>query len=296
VIRPGQKEITVDIQATDEGGIPLDGKVAADFPQLYVSLGDHAQSIPLSLADIAVTDAWTEGGIVQKSGKGTFRLDLPDSVALVSLGEHDITIHGYASGFVVWEKFPVEYADAVIQAGTARNGPATGAFEFKSLRLAASEPGYDLTGKLVRLVRGTSAPDAQVAIGYGTVAGLSSVLTFGREWFTDKPDGSTEYEIVNTSQPALAQNARAAADLQSVNNDVDMVTFFENLADSILDRADAVETYTPRQILRGIFAALLAKTTNGQTRFRDGADSKDRITATINTNGDRSAVTLDLNE
>lgn len=55
--------------------------------------------------------------------------------------------------------------------------------------------------------------------------------------------------------------------------------------------------FTGRQMIRGFAAALLAKASGLDTTtavFRDIADTKDRITATVDASGNRSAVTLDL--
>ncbi len=74
----------------------------------------------------------------------------------------------------------------------------------------------------------------------------------------------------------------------------------DSVADALLDRANGVETsLTLRQWLRGAFAALLGKAsglspTGGTAKFRDQADSKDVISATVDGSGNRSAVTLDL--
>src|SRR3990167_1669444 len=66
--------------------------------------------------------------------------------------------------------------------------------------------------------------------------------------------------------------------------------------DDVLD--EAVEgTRTLRQILRGYSAALLGKISGGGTAtevFRDIDDSKDRITATVDEDGNRTAITIDL--
>lgn len=69
------------------------------------------------------------------------------------------------------------------------------------------------------------------------------------------------------------------------------------IADSILDRANGVETgYSMRGVLRLISAALLGKATGlntGSPVFRDITDTKDRITGTSDASGNRSASTLD---
>lgn len=68
-------------------------------------------------------------------------------------------------------------------------------------------------------------------------------------------------------------------------------------ADALLDRADGVETgYTFRQWLRLAGAVLLGKASGLATTtavYRDLGDTKDRITATVDANGNRSAVTKD---
>ena len=65
--------------------------------------------------------------------------------------------------------------------------------------------------------------------------------------------------------------------------------------DSILD--EVVEgTYTLRQVLRIGLAVLAGKTSGGGSttaHIRDVADGKDRILATVDSNGNRTAVTLD---
>lgn len=66
--------------------------------------------------------------------------------------------------------------------------------------------------------------------------------------------------------------------------------------DDILD--EVVEgSYTLRQYMRGFAAAMLGKASGLDTTnalYRDTADSKDRIDATVDADGNRTAVTLDL--
>ncbi len=68
-------------------------------------------------------------------------------------------------------------------------------------------------------------------------------------------------------------------------------------ADALLDRADGIETgWSLRQALRIIFSVLAGKANglSGTTvTFRDVNDSKTRVTATVDSVGDRSALTLD---
>jgi len=73
------------------------------------------------------------------------------------------------------------------------------------------------------------------------------------------------------------------------------------IADGLLDRSDAVESgVTPRQALRAFGAALAgilsgaAGTTVTIKGIGQAADGTTRITATVDANGNRSAVTLNL--
>lgn len=69
------------------------------------------------------------------------------------------------------------------------------------------------------------------------------------------------------------------------------------IADALLDRASAVEGYTVRQLLRLVAAALVGKADGfpgpGTVHMRDVADTKNRITATVDAAGNRTAVVLD---
>lgn len=70
-----------------------------------------------------------------------------------------------------------------------------------------------------------------------------------------------------------------------------------SVADALLDRADAIETgWTLRMALRLIAASAAAKLSGAATTtiaIRNLTDTKDRITATVDANGNRTAVVLD---
>lgn len=68
------------------------------------------------------------------------------------------------------------------------------------------------------------------------------------------------------------------------------------LADALLDRATAIEGLTPRQLLRLMASVLLGKASglDGETAvYRDLADTKARVTATVDEFGNRTAVVRD---
>ena len=70
-----------------------------------------------------------------------------------------------------------------------------------------------------------------------------------------------------------------------------------NVVAALLDLADAIETgFTLRQALRVIAAAVGGKVSGSGTGtevFRDIADLKNRITATVDSSGNRTAITVD---
>lgn len=96
-----------------------------------------------------------------------------------------------------------------------------------------------------------------------------------------------------------AAGVRAAVGLASANLDTQLAAIpsANSNADALLDRANAVETgWTPRKVLRILFAVLGGKLSGAGTAtevFRDGTDAKDRVTATVDASGNRTAITLD---
>jgi hypothetical protein len=68
--------------------------------------------------------------------------------------------------------------------------------------------------------------------------------------------------------------------------------------DAIFDRADGVETgYTVRQVLRLLAAAMAGELSGAATTtitIRNITDTKARITATVDSDGNRTAVTTDV--
>ena len=97
-----------------------------------------------------------------------------------------------------------------------------------------------------------------------------------------------------------AAGVRTAVGLATANLDTqlgDLPTAAEN-ATALLDAANGVETgLTPREALRLTSAALAGKISGAETTtvvIRNTADTKDRITATVDVDGNRTAITTDL--
>lgn len=88
-------------------------------------------------------------------------------------------------------------------------------------------------------------------------------------------------------------NVRSAVGLASANLDDQ----FDAIPAALLDLVDGVETdITLREALRLVLSALVGKLSGAATTtvtIRDANDTTDRITATVDADGNRSAVTLD---
>lgn len=95
------------------------------------------------------------------------------------------------------------------------------------------------------------------------------------------------------SAMTLEDNAITAAKIATGAIDADALA--ADAVDEILD--EVIEgTLTMRQVLRILLAALAGKTTGGNTttpKFRDVADSKNRISATVDADNNRTTITLD---
>lgn len=101
---------------------------------------------------------------------------------------------------------------------------------------------------------------------------------------------TTSFAAGAVDAAAIAANAIGASELAT-----DAVT---EIANGYLDLADAIETgVTVRKAHRAELAAAAGKLSGAATTtvvIRDTTDAKDRITATVDASGNRSAVTLDL--
>jgi len=98
----------------------------------------------------------------------------------------------------------------------------------------------------------------------------------------------TEVAAIKAKTDNLPASPAATGDIPTANAN----------ADALLDRSAGVETgVTVRQALRGILSSALAKLSGAATTtvvIRDVNDTKNRISATVDASGNRSAVTLDL--
>jgi len=143
------------------------------------------------------------------------------------------------------------------------------------------------------------------AIVSGVIAAASFAAgAFDAVWTVAARILTAATNITSTGGTTVPQTGDSFARLgapagASVSADIAEVPTANANADGYLDRAAAVDSYTPRQVQRLQLAALAGKSSGGTASgasapiFRAADDSKARIIATCDASGNRSAVSLD---
>lgn len=194
-------------------------------------------------------------------------------------GRLKATMTDTATHLHVWADFDVVstafYDDKYAAAITLTAGAASTA----TLDAGASAVDNYYVGQLLTLTVGTGAGQTRRIIGY---VGSTKVATVDSAWATN-PASGTAYRILSDASSALSVLERNA------------------VADAYLDRTDGIETgLTPRNAQRLQSAALAGKVSGasagaGTVTIRNAiADSKNRIIATNDAFGNRTAITPDL--
>lgn len=110
--------------------------------------------------------------------------------------------------------------------------------------------------------------------------------------------GNTAQTGDNFARLGAPAGASVSVDIAAVKADIAAVPTANQNADALLDRSSGVETsFTPRQSLRLMLSALTGKLSGAATAtvvIRNTPDTKNRITAAVDANGNRTAVTYDV--
>jgi hypothetical protein len=157
--------------------------------------------------------------------------------------------------------------------------------DFLDTEVAAilEDTGTTLPAQLAALSIPTAAANAAAV----WAAGVRTLTAFA--FSVDTNANATELAIKARTDLIPADPADAS-DIAAL---IDAVPTAAENAAALLDAAAAAEGLTPRQALRLILAVLTGKSTNGGKTFRDLADTKDRVAATMNAFNERTAVTRD---
>jgi hypothetical protein len=138
----------------------------------------------------------------------------------------------------------------------------------------------------------------------GSVTGAVGSVTGAVGSVTGNVGGNVTGSVGSIASGGIAAASFAAGAIDAAAIATDAIGSAElaasaanEIADALLDRSAGIETgYTPRQALRIILAALAGKLSGAATTtvaIRDVGDTKNRISATVDADGNRSAVTLD---
>jgi hypothetical protein len=242
----------------------------------YLHIGTSAPSTGAATdADSTPTVSVEEDGVA---------MGYSPAVANVTTGLYRVTIVcSTANGFEAGKRYSV-YAVATVGGVTGRDGIAEFAVNTKDVdsKVVVSSIDDDVIQENT-FNAGVSPTDALAAYG-PAVPGSAMTLTGA-------------YDAAKTAaQAGDAMTLTGAYDAAKTASQAgDAMTLTGLAVDAILD--DVVEgSYTMRHLLRLMAASLVGKVSGGGSAtvvFRAADDSKDRITATIDIDGNRTAVTLD---
>lgn len=179
----GSTSVSFDVTFVDDSGLPLTGKVAADFPSLIYSVaGANADVAFPALTDLAsLTTAWVAGGVKER-GNGVYRVDAPNAM-FATVGTK-VKLRGEATGKHVL--FPLIDVIANTTTGTGANtititvNDGTNPIQNANVRVTAGAQTYlgttNTSGQVVFNLDAATWTVAITAFGY-TFAGASLVVT-----------------------------------------------------------------------------------------------------------------------
>ena len=206
----------------------------------------------------------------------------------------------------------------VVDHGVAQAGSTSTTIK---LRTYASAVNDNYLCNIVVIIAGTGRGQARLV---GSYNGITKVVTIcGDNWVTT-PDATSVYVMMpygTSCTSCIGTDALALINTEcdTALTDYDPPTRTEATADkdAIITEVNANETkidalnditvadiiagvtdgsYDLQEMMRIMFAALSGKSSGGGTTtltFRDSGDAKNRITAIVNSSGDRTAMTLD---
>jgi len=266
------------------------------FGRGILAVGDLGAGLKIqsNVAALSIEELGAAGNsaidVTSSSGVGISVLGAADGVNIVAGGNgHGVELQGSGTGAGL-------YAN-----GGAMNGDAaqfTGAGTGKSINAPQNIAVSDGDLTLAAIANAVWTNVTRTLTSFGTlVADIWSNVTrtltaFGFNVTVGANNDKTGYTLTAAYDPAkTASQAGDAMTLTAAERNA--------IADAALDRADAIEIgLTLRQALRLTAAALAGKLSGAATTtvtIRNAvADSKPRITATVDVDGNRTAITTDV--
>jgi hypothetical protein len=271
---------------------------AASLTAYYTRAGAAATAITLATLASA-SAAWSSGGLILVSdanAPGLIRLDIPDAAIASGVDSVVITLKGatnMAQVDIEIQLVAANLQDAVRAGLTALPNAAAGAnggLPLGNASGAVTLANATHTGAVIPTVTTlTNAPSD--SSGVTTLLGKFTGITLLAHWLgaimgKQAADATAQTEI-RASGAGSGTYDPASDSLEALR---------DNVADVVLDEV-VLGSYTMRQLLRGISAATMGKLSGAATTtitIRDLGDSKDVVVATVDADGNRSAITLDL--
>jgi hypothetical protein len=252
------------------------------------------------------------GGTHDEIGYYTITLDATDTD---TVGRLQLMVHA-TGAMPVYHEYQV-LEEAIYDALYAAS--ATGALPVNASGLAAiADAVWDeaLSGHQTAGTAGRNLTIAASILGEFTLTGTPTSTVLRISGGSAVNDYYNDLQLLITSGALIGQ-ARPISDYDGGTGDITVDEAFTSapasgvtvailashahpvtqIADSLLDRTAGVETgLTPRQWFRLAASALFGKASGLATTsavYRDFGDSKNRITATVDADGNRTAVTTD---
>ncbi len=241
-------------------------------------------------------------GSVTEIGEGLYYYD-PTVGEVDTVGPLVLSVRktGLAFAIFLYQIVPVSTAigETVIATGTAQSGTAT------SIRLASDTSGLSNFGVPCRLdiIAGTGANQGG-RLGFAFNGDTKDLSV--EPPFVITPDNTSVYKTTSIAPPHadlfLTNHTTVGTFGGDIASPADVVDEFmarsTEFAEDMFDLTDGVETaLTLREALRLIVAASAGKISGGATTtvtIRNIGDTKNRIVATVDADGNRSAITTDL--
>jgi hypothetical protein len=162
--------------------------------------------------------------------------------------------------------------------------------------MVSSLDGTNFSGTVTVYVTGDAGTQSLGATASGVCTNK------GNGYYTYAPSqAETNYDLIAftfTGTNAVSSTVQVYTDFPQTGDSFAVLPTANGNADALLDRTDAIETgWTLRQVLKIIAAACAGKAHGldlGTPVYRSLTDTKDRISATTDQYGNRSAVTLDV--
>jgi len=257
-IKAGSTSVSLRVNLGAQSGLAFD---TAGLTAYYWRQGGSKTAITLATL-AAINSAYSSGGFKEvNSGDvpALYRLDVPDA-ALATGADWVTVVVNYNNE--VW--FMETYA---LETERASQASVNTIDDFLDTEIAAI----------------LAAVDTEIA----AIKTQTDKLTFNGS--NEVASNVTAIAAAAITAAAIASDAITAAKIATDAG--------QEIADALLDRSNGIETsMTLRQALRIILSAAAGKLSGAATttvNIRDVGDTKNRISATVDADGNRSAVSLD---